>query len=191
MAEPFKLLLDADVVRRAGRHLQRAWPAFERERFERLAIGGLDARELKARAMHIADALEATLPPRFGDAAEVIEAALGAPLPVDGEPPARDRDDGSRAGSSGRSASAGAPGFHPHQGRRDELQRAAAGALHDRRAARPDHAGPRDRGVYVANPHVWVVEDGKPGQLRGWAERDRIMADAAAGRVSLATLPRF
>ncbi|MCW5613286.1 MAG: FAD-binding oxidoreductase [Rubrivivax sp.] len=71
----------------------------------------------------------------------------------------------------------------------------------------------RDHGVYIANPHVWMVEDGKqgqvnpdivatklrfdpqgllnPGKLRGWAERDRIMADAAAGRVSLATLPRF
>lgn len=93
MAEPFKLLLDADVVRRAGRHLQRTWPAFDRRRFERLALDGLDALELKARAMHIADALEATLPPRFADAAAVIEAALGAPLPVDGEP-ARDRDDG-------------------------------------------------------------------------------------------------
>jgi len=71
----------------------------------------------------------------------------------------------------------------------------------------------RDHGVYIANPHVWVVEDGKqgqvnpdvvatklrfdpqgllnPGKLRGWAERERIMADAAAGRVGLATLPRF
>ncbi|MFM7506867.1 MAG: FAD-binding oxidoreductase [Rubrivivax sp.] len=71
----------------------------------------------------------------------------------------------------------------------------------------------RDHGVYIANPHVWVVEDGKqgqvnpdvvatkmrfdpmgllnPGKLRGWAERERIMADAAAGRVTLATLPRF
>ena len=71
----------------------------------------------------------------------------------------------------------------------------------------------RDHGVYVANPHVYLVEDGKqgqinpdvvatklrfdpagllnPGKLRGWAERERIMADAAAGRVSLGTLPRF
>lgn len=94
MAEPFKLLLNADVVRRAGRHLQRSWPAFGRERFERLAVDGLDALELKARAMHIADALEATLPPRFADAAAVIEAALGAPLPVDGEAAAPRRDDG-------------------------------------------------------------------------------------------------
>jgi FAD/FMN-containing dehydrogenase len=71
----------------------------------------------------------------------------------------------------------------------------------------------REHGVYIANPHVYVVEDGKqgqvnpdvvatklrfdplgllnPGKLRGWAERERILADAAAGRVSLATLPRF
>jgi FAD/FMN-containing dehydrogenase len=71
----------------------------------------------------------------------------------------------------------------------------------------------RDRGVYIANPHVYIVEDGKqgqvnpdvvatklrldpmgllnPGKLRGWEQRDQIMADAAAGRVSLATLPSF
>ena len=71
----------------------------------------------------------------------------------------------------------------------------------------------QEHGVYIANPHVYIVEDGKqgqvnpdvvatkmrfdpmgllnPGKLRGWEQRDRIMADAAAGRVSLATLPRF
>jgi FAD/FMN-containing dehydrogenase len=71
----------------------------------------------------------------------------------------------------------------------------------------------RDHGVYIANPHVYIVEDGKqgqvnpdvvatkmrfdpagllnPGKLRGWDLRESIMADAAAGRVSLATLPRF
>ncbi len=71
----------------------------------------------------------------------------------------------------------------------------------------------RDHGVYIANPHVYIVEDGKqgqvnpdvvaakvrmdplgllnPGKLRGWAQREQIMADAAAGRVSLATLPSF
>jgi FAD/FMN-containing dehydrogenase len=71
----------------------------------------------------------------------------------------------------------------------------------------------REHGVYIANPHVWAVEDGKqgqvnpdvvaaklrfdpagllnPGKLRGWEEREQILADSAAGRVSLATLPRF
>ena len=71
----------------------------------------------------------------------------------------------------------------------------------------------RDNGVYIANPHVYIVEDGKqgqvnpdvvatkmrfdpqgllnPGKLRGWDQRDQIMADVAAGRVSVSTLPRF
>lgn len=71
----------------------------------------------------------------------------------------------------------------------------------------------RDAGVYIANPHVYIVEDGKqgqvnadvvatkmrfdpqgllnPGKLRGWEQRAQIMADAAAGQPMLATLPRF
>ena len=70
----------------------------------------------------------------------------------------------------------------------------------------------RDHGVYIANPHVYRVEDGKqgqvnadvvaskmrfdpagllnPGKLRGWEVRERIMADAAA-RGLLSTLPSF
>jgi len=71
----------------------------------------------------------------------------------------------------------------------------------------------RDHGVYIANPHVFIVEDGKqgqvnpdvvatkmkfdpagllnPGKLRGWDQREAIMADAASGRISLGTLPSF
>ncbi len=71
----------------------------------------------------------------------------------------------------------------------------------------------REHGVYIANPHVYIVEDGKqgqvnpdvvatklrfdplgllnPGKLRGWEQREQIMADAAAGRLMLATLPSF
>jgi FAD/FMN-containing dehydrogenase len=71
----------------------------------------------------------------------------------------------------------------------------------------------RDHGVYIANPHVYIVEDGKqgqvnpdvvatkmrfdpqgllnPGKLRGWEVRESIMADVASGKMSLATLPRF
>ncbi len=70
-----------------------------------------------------------------------------------------------------------------------------------------------EHGVYIANPCCYIVEDGKqgqvnpdvvatkmrfdpagllnPGKLRGWAQREQIMADVAAGKVSLATLPRF
>jgi FAD/FMN-containing dehydrogenase len=75
----------------------------------------------------------------------------------------------------------------------------------------------RDHGVYIANPHVWRVEDGKqgqvnpdvvatkvrldpagllnPGKLRGWEQREQIMASRAAqpagGPAQTATLPRF
>ena len=71
----------------------------------------------------------------------------------------------------------------------------------------------RDHGVHINNPHVYVVEDGKqgqvnpdvvatklsfdpdgllnPGKLRGWDERGRIMDDAVAGRIKLTPLPGF
>jgi 3-methyladenine DNA glycosylase AlkC len=78
--EPFKHRLDAQLVHRAGLELRRAWPAFDRVRFERIALEALDALELKARAHRIADALEATLPPRFADAAEVIDRSLAPAL---------------------------------------------------------------------------------------------------------------
>ena len=88
MAEPFKNLINPGTVAEAGRHLQRAWPAFDRRRFESLAGTGLDTLEFKARAMQLADALVATLPTDFARAAEVIEASLAPPLPLDalGEP---------------------------------------------------------------------------------------------------------
>lgn len=78
MPEPFKNLLNADVVRTASRHLRRAWPDFDARSFERLSLAGLDGLELKARAMHMAAALEATLPTDFDRAAGVIEGSLAS-----------------------------------------------------------------------------------------------------------------
>jgi FAD/FMN-containing dehydrogenase len=71
----------------------------------------------------------------------------------------------------------------------------------------------RDNGVYIANPHVYHVEDGKqgvvnpdvvmaklrfdpqgllnPGKLRGWDLRDEISADAKSGKINVSTLPKF
>jgi 3-methyladenine DNA glycosylase AlkC len=85
MGEPFKNLLDARLVREAAAALARGNPWFDRRRFVRLATAGLEDLELKGRAMHIADALEATLPADFERACAAIEAALGPPLPTDGE----------------------------------------------------------------------------------------------------------
>ena len=83
MPEPFKNLINADLVRACGEHLQRHWRDFDRRTFERQALAGLDALEMKARAMQIADALEATLPEDFDRAAGLIEAALAPPATTD------------------------------------------------------------------------------------------------------------
>jgi 3-methyladenine DNA glycosylase AlkC len=101
MAEPFKHLLGAREVRAAAEHLarsagrlhaRRARAAFQRSEFEALALTGLESLEFKARAEHIASALEATLPPDFGAACTMLEAALApAPSPdSEATPPASD-----------------------------------------------------------------------------------------------------
>jgi 3-methyladenine DNA glycosylase AlkC len=82
--EPFKLLINEKVVRAIGGGLARAWPGFPRRRFEEAANAGLDALELKARAMHVADALEASLPADFIAAADVLEATMQGPDALSG-----------------------------------------------------------------------------------------------------------
>lgn len=88
MADAFKNLINARTVALAGHHLHRVWPDFDRRRFEQHAATGLDALEFKARAMQLADALEATLPPDFSRAAQIIEHSLAGPTLLDaqGEP---------------------------------------------------------------------------------------------------------
>ena len=60
----------------AAQQLQRVWPAFDAPRFTALGVRGLESLELKARAMQVADALEATLPDDFAQAAGILEGAL-------------------------------------------------------------------------------------------------------------------
>lgn len=76
MAEPFKNLLNADLVRAASAHLVRFDAAFDAKAFVHQATTGLDTLEMKARALHICAALEATLPQDFDAAAALIERAL-------------------------------------------------------------------------------------------------------------------
>ena len=80
MAEPFKNLLNTDLVALTGQHLSRVWPPFKERAFVALATTGLDDMEMKARAMHIASALQATLPIDFTQAASIVEAALAPPF---------------------------------------------------------------------------------------------------------------
>ncbi len=73
--EPFKNLLNPALVRAAAAQLARHGD-IDAARLARLATDGLEGLEMKARALQIAGALEATLPARFDEAAALIEAAL-------------------------------------------------------------------------------------------------------------------
>lgn len=77
MAEPFKNLINLEVVRSIGVHLHRVDPKFARRDFEARASAGLDGLELKARVLQVADALVATLPADVDRAAGRLEASLG------------------------------------------------------------------------------------------------------------------
>jgi 3-methyladenine DNA glycosylase AlkC len=74
--EAFKNLINPGTVREISAQLARAWPAFDRQRFERLALNTLETLEFKARAQHVCNALEATLPDNFSHAADVLEKSL-------------------------------------------------------------------------------------------------------------------
>jgi 3-methyladenine DNA glycosylase AlkC len=81
MTEPFKNLLNTALIKATAQHLLRHWPAFDSRRFIKLATAGLDGLEMKARAMQICSALQATLPADFEHAATLIEASLAPPEP--------------------------------------------------------------------------------------------------------------
>jgi 3-methyladenine DNA glycosylase AlkC len=80
MVEPFKNLINPGLVEAAATRLadqsRGLGLRFDRRRFLALALPGLQALEMKARAMQIADALEATLPADFDTACCLVEAAL-------------------------------------------------------------------------------------------------------------------
>lgn len=76
MAEPFKNLINPAAVRAAARQMAVVWPDFDAACFEQAACEGLEALELKARAMHVCSALEATLPRDFTRAASWLRAAM-------------------------------------------------------------------------------------------------------------------
>ena len=76
MAEAFKDWIGPELIRTMAKHLRRVHQAFPRERFVKSATDGLAELELKARVVHVADALAATLPPSFSQAAKVLEQSL-------------------------------------------------------------------------------------------------------------------
>ena len=77
MAEPFKNLMNADVVHAIAHHVRRGGPGFDSAAFTRQALAGLALLELKARVMQLAQALVAALPTEVDHAARLLEASLG------------------------------------------------------------------------------------------------------------------
>jgi 3-methyladenine DNA glycosylase AlkC len=77
--EPFKNLLNPALVAEAAAQLRRHHRGFDAAAFTTLACEGLEALEMKARALQICAALEATLPADFDSAAGLIEKSLAPP----------------------------------------------------------------------------------------------------------------
>jgi 3-methyladenine DNA glycosylase AlkC len=78
MADAFKHLIGPAVVKQVAHHLHRVSPTFKAKRFEQLALEGLEGLEFKARAQHLSAALQATLPERFEEAADILQTSLKA-----------------------------------------------------------------------------------------------------------------
>ncbi len=91
--EAFKNLLNPALVKSAAKRLQTVDPSFDRKAFEKLALNKLESLEMKARVLHIAQALQATMPhgtaTEFARACDVLEASLAPPVPVHGISAAR------------------------------------------------------------------------------------------------------
>jgi 3-methyladenine DNA glycosylase AlkC len=87
MAEPFKNFINAELVRSAANHLQRVDARFQAKPFTARVVPQLDALELKARALCVADALADALPVDFEDATHLLERAL-APVGERNDAPA-------------------------------------------------------------------------------------------------------
>jgi 3-methyladenine DNA glycosylase AlkC len=76
MAEPFKNNINPDLIRQVASVLKNNYGAFDEKAFIQDTTEGLEPLELKARCLHIVEALEQHLPDDFEKAAYVLEASL-------------------------------------------------------------------------------------------------------------------
>jgi 3-methyladenine DNA glycosylase AlkC len=76
MPEPFKNFFNPALIGGMADHLARQWPDFDRAAFVADGCKGLETRELKDRAIWIADALGRHLPQDFTEACGILLAAL-------------------------------------------------------------------------------------------------------------------
>jgi len=83
MAEPFKNLLNKEIIESIATHFQRQWPELDDKAFVAMATNDLDTLELKARTERITETMIKYLPADFEKAAKIILASLGTPLADD------------------------------------------------------------------------------------------------------------
>ncbi len=76
MAEPFKNMLNKNVITNIAKHLSKAWPAFDSKGFIVMATDDLDSLELKQRSMRITESLNHYFPDDFQDTANIILKSL-------------------------------------------------------------------------------------------------------------------
>jgi 3-methyladenine DNA glycosylase AlkC len=75
-SKAFKDRISPAAIAGLAEALKAAWDGFPERRFSGLANDGLAGLELKARVLHVADALAATLPGEFPESAAIIERSL-------------------------------------------------------------------------------------------------------------------
>ncbi len=83
MAEPFKNLLNKNIIEGMAKHFKRQWSDFDDKGFITEAINDLDSLELKARTERITDTMIRYFPADFEQAGEIMLASLGSPLDDD------------------------------------------------------------------------------------------------------------
>lgn len=80
MAEPFKNLLNSDVIEGMAHHFKHQWSKFDTEGFVTTATKNLDSLELKERTERITETMIEYFPADFEKAGEIMLASLGTPL---------------------------------------------------------------------------------------------------------------
>ena len=79
MTEPFKNLLNKDVIQDMATHFHKQWPKFDRKGFVSAATKNLNSLELKARTEQITETMVEYLPTDFKKASKIILTSLGSP----------------------------------------------------------------------------------------------------------------
>jgi 3-methyladenine DNA glycosylase AlkC len=82
MATTLKSFFARSTVEALARTISAVHPPFDADAFVADAMRGLARKELLARGEHVGEALRRHLPARYADAAEVLLASLGPPLPA-------------------------------------------------------------------------------------------------------------